>query len=65
MQNATCKAGSLFSNVMSFDIEHLSINLNSWFDKSSKHKNVNILNYKSEYMEYSEVIKFVSSLAFT
>ena len=46
LQNATCKAGSLFSNVISFDIEHLSINLNSWFDKSSKHKNV-----LSEYFE--------------
>ena len=40
LHNATCKARSLFSNITSFDIEDYCVDLNHWFDKSSKHKNV-------------------------
>ena len=59
--SAICEGGILFLNITSFDIEDHGIDLYQWFGKSSKHKNV--LNEYFEFcdMEYSEVIKFVST----
>ena len=59
--NATCKAGSLFSNITSFDIEDHCVDLYHWFDKSSKRKNVLSEYFEFCDMEYSEEIKFVST----
>ena len=61
MHNATCKAGSLFSNITSSDIEDHCVDLHHWFDKSSKLKNFLIEYLEFCDMEYSEVIKFVST----
>ena len=38
LHNATCRAGSLFSKITSFDIEDYCIDLYHWSDKSSKRK---------------------------
>ena len=61
LHNGTCKDGSLFSNITSFDIENHCVNLYQWFDKSSKSKNVLSEYFEFCNMEYSEVIKFVST----
>ena len=36
LHNALCKAGEMFSQVTSFDIEDHTMGLFHWFDKSSK-----------------------------
>ena len=61
LHNATCKAGSLFSNITSSEIEDYCVDLYHWFDKSSKRKNVLREYFEFCDMEYSEVIKFVST----
>ena len=61
LHNGTCKAGSLFSNITSFDIENHCVDLYQWFDMSSKSKNVLSEYFEFCDMEYSKVIKFVST----
>ena len=61
LHNATCKAGSLFSNITSFDIKDHCVDCYHWFDKSSKRKNILSEYFEFCDMEYSEVIKFVST----
>ena len=61
LHNATCKAGSFFSDITLFNIEDHCINLYHWLDKSSKRKNVLSEYFEFCDMEHSEVIKFVST----
>ena len=61
LHNATCKTGSLFSNITSFDIEAIALT----FDKSSKHKNVLSEYFEFCDMEYSGVIKFLPTRWFS
>ena len=61
LHSAICKGGILFLNITSFDIEDHCVDFYQWFGKSSKHKNVLSEYFEFCDMEYSEVIKFVST----
>ena len=61
LHNATCKAGNLYSKITSFDVEGHCVGLYHLFDKSNKRKNVSLEYFEFCDMEYSEVVRFMST----
>ena len=59
LQNASCKAGKMFSQAANFDIEDHAVDLFQWFDKSSKRKSLLKEHYEFCDTDYSEIIKFI------
>ena len=61
LDNATCKAGEVLSQVTNFDIEDHVVGLFHWFDKSSKRKSLLKKHYEFCDTDYSEITKFIST----
>ena len=61
LHNATQKGSVEFSECTGFDIEDHCVDCYHWFDKSAKRKNVLNEYYEFCDMEYSKVIKFIST----
>ena len=53
----------MFSQVTNFDIKDNAVDLFYWSDKSSKRIFLLKEHYKFRYTDYSEIIKFVSTLS--
>ena len=64
LNNASCKAGEMFSQVTNFDIEDHTVDAFHSFDKASEWKSLLKEHYEFCDTDYSEIIKFISTRNF-